>query len=697
MLRLQPEHNPLLNAGTGRPKFAEIHPTHVVPAMRALIAEATQRLHALEQQVGRLHNPTWESVMAPIAAIDRALGQVWNVVSHLHTSQQQAFHEVYEQGQQMLVDFNLRLAQSKPLYKAVRRIRDGAGWDALPAWQQRVVTQYVQGAEQSGLALKGRPLARFNAIVKQLSTLSTQFQKNVSDAMEAWHYETRDPAELAGLTPEFLAKAADNYNKAHPGQPAATPENGPWRLRFNGSISQQVMKAAQNRELRKRYYDARRAFGVDAPYDNRPLAQEILQLRLEQARLLGFPDYAALNLSTKMAGNVDNVLALTDQMLKAALKAKGPQLQLLREQAAADGVHELQPWDALFYEERLREAHYAVSDKITRKYFTFDHALEGLFKITRELFGVRLVEATGKASVDHPDVRFYEVQDAAGTVIAGIYMDPFARDDKKDHAWMENVRARHRNADGSLQLPLAFLNTNFEKIDGEPVRLSFDEVSTLFHEFGHCLQHMLATPDFDGVADIDSIEWDAVEVASQFLENWLYQKSTLLPMTAHETTGAPMPDKLFDQIVANRKFLNAPLLLGQLRLALSDLALHHGYDASGDVTMAQAVLPILQATSFLPFDPASEPARFLFSFNHVFAGGYAAGYYTYLWSDVMAADIFSAFLPHLDNPEKVRELGRLLRDTLYGMGGSAPAAEVFRAFLGRDPSPAALLAQYGVA
>ncbi len=692
--------NPLL-APSALPQFDRITPAHVVPAVAQVCAEMSKGLAELEANVV----PSWQGLAVPLERLQDRLGRVWGTVGHLMgVANSPELRAAHDAAQPQVIEVSMATSQSRPLYEAWKALRDGPQWPQLNAAQRRIVACNVRDAELSGVALDGPARERFNAIQLQMAELATQFSNHVLDATKAWSLDLTQADDVAGLPPSLLRLAAQIWREAHPEAPASddAATHGPWRITLDTPLAAPFLQHSRQRALRERVYRASVTRASQPPFDNTPLLDAILGLRLELANLLGFADYAALSLTQKMAAQPDTALALLEQLRGQSLVAAGGDLQDLRDlalAAAAPEATDLQPWDVAFWAERLREAKYSFSDEELRPYFALPNVLDGLFALAQRLFGVTIVAADGETPVWHPDVQFFRVQDARGQTIASFFLDPYSRPaHKRGGAWMDECVGRSSalaQPTEAVRLPVAYLVCNQTPPVGEvPSLMTFGEVETLFHEFGHGLQHML-TQVAEGMASgIRNIEWDAVELPSQFMENWCYHAPTLRGLTRHYQTGEQLPMALFDRILAARTYRAGSDMLRQVLFALTDLALHHGYQPGQGETPFDVYRAVAARATVLP--PLPED-RFLCAFSHIFAGGYAAGYFSYKWAEVLSADAFAAFEEAgLDDPTQVAETGRRFADTVLGLGGSAHPADVFRAFRGRDATTDALLRHAGL-
>ncbi len=685
--------NPFLS-GEGLPRFDAIRPEHVVPAVRRMLAEAEERFARLDRGV----EATWSGLMEPLEVIDRLFERTWQPVSYLMgVCNSEPLRTAHETVLSEVVAFGLKLRQSQTIYRALQAIRDGGVWAALSAAQRRVIEEKLRDAKLAGIGLEAASRERFNAIVQELSQLGTDFSNHVLDATKAFAMVLTQHEEAEGLPASALQQAAQSYNAARAsGESEATPEGGPWRITLDEPSVAPFLQHSRRRDLRERLYRAYVTRASSGACDNAPLIARTLALRWEQAQLLGFGSFAVMSLASKMAPSVEAVRRLLEELLEVSRSAAVSDLDDLRRLAASSGQAEpLVQWDVVFWVERLREQRFGYSDEDLRPYFPMPRVLEGLFQLVRRLFGVVVTPADGEAPVWHPDVRYFRVSGEDGSPIASFYLDPYARPgSKRGGAWMDDCLGRRRMG-SEWQRPVAHLVCNgTPPVGGHPSLMTFREVETLFHEFGHGLQHMLTTVDVADAAGIRGVEWDAVEFPSQFLQQWCYHRPTLLGMTAHVETGERLPERLFEQLIAARTFRAGSQMLRQLFFAITDLALHHEYDPDGTQTPFAMERRIAERTTVLP--PLPED-RFLCAFSHIFAGGYAAGYYSYKWAEVMSADAFGAFEEvGLENAAAVTTLGRRFRETVLALGGSRHPMEVFVAFRGREPSPSALLRQMGL-
>jgi oligopeptidase A len=685
--------NPLLTPSR-TPPFDRVEAAHAVPAVEWILAEAEAAVARLEAGAA----PSWGGLMDPLYRLQEPLGYAWGLVHHhLGVLNSEAWREAERALQPKVVAFSMRVGQSEPLYRAMQALDLSPEGRALPGPRRRILDSSLRAARLSGVGLPPEQRQAFNAAQTELAELATRFQNNVLDATKAFSMVLTSRDEIDGLPDSLLAAAAQSAATA--GQAGATPEAGPWRITLEAALFVPFMRFSRRRDLRERLYRAYVTRASDGAIDNQPLVERILALRREKARLLGFSTFADLSLSTKMAPGVAAVDELTGRLRAASMPSARRDLEDLQALAdrAAGRQAPLQPWDVAFWAERLREERFQFNSEDLRPYFQFPHVLEGMFALTEELFGVRIVPADGEASVWHPDVRLFRVLDPDGRLLARFYLDPYSRPEtKRGGAWMDPFAPRDGCAAGDPLLPVVFLVCNqAAPAGGRPSLMSFDEVETLFHEFGHGLQHMLTTVDDPEAAGIANIEWDAVELASQFMENWCYHRATLRRLSAHVDTGEPISDELFDRLSSARVFRAGSDMLRQLFFGQVDMELHHRYAGPSAGDSAEAVKErVAKSTTVMPLLPED---RMLCGFTHIFASGYAAGYYSYKWSEVLSADAFGAFEDAgVDDAAALVRVGRRYRETFLALGGGTHPMDVFRAFRGRDPDPAALLRQSGL-
>ena len=678
--------NPLL-AGQGLPAFDQIQPGLIVPGMTQLLQELARELTELEAQI----TPTWEKLVEPLTRIEERLSWSWGIIGHLMgVKNSPELRQAYETVQPQVVEFISRLSQSKPIYEAFLSLRQGESWGQLDEAQQRIVEASLRDAQLAGVGLVGEKKDRFNAIQLELAEITTKFSNNLLDATKAFQLKLTTPEDIAGLPPSLLSLAAQTARTQ--GETNASNETGPWVITLDFPSYFPFMKYSDNRELREKLYKAYVSRADLGELDNNPLIDRILQLRQEQAHLLGYSTYAEVSLARKMANSVDEIEKLLDNLRQVSYEAAKQDLEALKTFAGTD---DLKHWDIAYWSEKQRQAKFNFSAEELRPYFPLPRVLEGIFSLAKRIFGVEIIAADGKAPIWHPDVRYFQINDEKGEKIAYFYLDAYSRPaEKRGGAWMDVCIGRAKTGT-EVRLPVAYLICNqTPPVDGNPSLMTFEEVTTLFHEFGHGLQHMLTTVDYSGAAGINNVEWDAVELPSQFMENWCYDRPTLMSMAKHYETGATLPEHYYQKLLLAKNYMSGSAMLRQLHLSLVDLELHHRYQPNGGETPKQVRQRLVATTTIIP--PLPEDA-FLCSFGHIFAGGYAAGYYSYKWAEVLSADAFAAFEEvGLDNEEAVKAIGRRFRDTVLAMGGSSHPMNVFKAFRGREPSTEPLLRHSGL-
>ena len=688
--------NPLLYK-SGLPPFDSIEAKHIEPAVNQVLTEANKRFDNLESTLTDNFSPTWDNLLFQLDLIDFEIFRVWSPVGHLMgVMNSDELRKTYEKMQPEIIKFGLKTSQSRKIYRALEKLKSSSNWATLSRPRQRIVERNLLAMKLSGVGLDGEKKNRYNGIAQELASIKTKFSNNALDATKAWSMILTSQEEIDGLPSHALALASEGYNRAHQSSDS-TPEKGPWRFTQDAPSFIPFMENSTRRELREKMYRARISIASHGDWDNSPLIDRILTLRKEQAELIGFSSYAEQSLAAKMAGKVEAVDRLLNDLLDASIGAGKKEHSELEKFAKSKGFSEsLLEWDIPYYAERLKEEKYQYSEEDLRPFFPIDKVLTGMFSLVEKIFGIRVEESSGSAPVWHKDVRFFKVFDqSTGQQISAFYLDPFARPGlKRAGAWMDDCINRRKDS-LHFDIPVAHLVCNgTPPVGGKPGLMGFGEVHTLFHEFGHGLQHMLTTVDEAGASGINGIEWDAVELASQFMENWLYHEPVLRSISGHFETNAPLPDDLVKKILAARNYRAASMMLRQLHFGLTDIELHHRHVVGKDESPHQVFNRIGKRTSVLPPRPEN---RFLCTFSHIFAGGYSAGYYSYKWAEVLSADAFEAFEEAgLDNPNALRETGKRYRNTILAMGGGEHPMDVFVKFRGRTPSTRALLRHSGL-
>jgi oligopeptidase A len=689
--------NPLLK-GYGLPCFADISPEQVVPAFKQLLAELDTSLASLETKI----EPNWSGLVEPLEHLTERLNWSWGIVNHLMgVKNSPELREAYETVQPDVVQFVNKLGQSQVIYNTFKTLRQSDTWATLDSAQQRIIEAAIRDAELSGVGLQGEAKERFNAIQMELAELSTKFSNHVLDATKAFSLTLTTKAEIDGLPPSLLSLAAQAARSE--GAENATPENGPWRITLDFPSYSPFMQHSTRRDLREQLYKAFITRASSGELDNNPLIERTLELRQELANLLGFKTFAELSLASKMAPNVEAAEALLEELRRASYDAAVKDLEELKAFAAKKGAAEasdLKHWDISFWAERQREEKFAFTAEELRPYFPLPQVLDGLFGLVKRLFGVTVTPADGQAPVWHEDVRYFQIADETGNPIAYFYLDAYSRPaEKRGGAWMDTCINRGKiKAQGvtNTRLPVAYLVCNqTPPVDGKPSLMTFNEVETLFHEFGHGLHHMLTKVDYSSAAGINNVEWDAVELPSQFMENWCYERPTLFGMAKHYETGETLPEHYYQKLLAAKNYMSGSGMLRQLHFSMLDLELHYRYRPGGNETAKDVRDRLAKTTTVLP--PLPEDA-FLCAFGHIFVGGYAAGYYSYKWAEVLSADAFAAFEEAgIEDEQVIKGTGKRYRDTVLALGGSKHPMEVFKSFRGREPSTAALLKHNGLA
>lgn len=687
--------NPLLQE-VPFPRFDAVESKHVCPGIRALLQQLENDLAELERTV----QPTWPGLVEPLEKIVDRLSVVWGVVNHLKSvKDSEDLRSAIEEVQPEKVKFQLRLGQSKPIFNAFKAIQEGPIWETLSEAQKRIVEVEIKEATLNGVALEGDAKERFNEIQQELEKLSLKFNENVLDATKSFEKVITDKQDIEGLPLTALGLAAQTaVSKGYEG---ATAENGPWVITLDIPSYLPVAQHARNRSLREELYRAYVTRASSGKLDNTPVIDQILRLRSERAKLLGYNNYAEVSMAMKMA-TVEKAEELLEKIRSASWDSAVQELEDLKtfaiEQHAEEG-NDMCHWDISFWSERLREAKYDINEEELRPFFSLPKVMESLFALAKMLFEIDIEPADGLAPVWNNDVRFYAVKDLSGSPVAYFYFDPFSRpSEKQGGAWMDEVFGRSRvlAQDGSsVRLPIAHMVCNqTPPVGDKPSLMTFREVETVFHEFGHALQHMLTKQDEGLVAGIRGVEWDAVELPSQFMENWCYHRDTLMGIAKHYKTGETLSEEIYVKLVEARTFRAASQNLRQIRFASIDLELHSKYVPGSLEGIFDVDQMVAQRTQVVP--PLQED-RFLCSFLHIFAGGYGAGYYSYKWAEVLSADAFSAFEEAgLDNEKAVKETGRRFRDTILALGGGRPPLQVFMDFRGREPSTDPLLRHNGL-
>ncbi|MEI7035249.1 M3 family metallopeptidase [Fulvimonas yonginensis] len=681
--------NPLL-ADTPLPAFSQIKPEHVPPAIDAILADYRAGIEALTAPGAP---PDFDTVMLTQERLEQRLAHAWAPVAHLHAvADSEALRAVYGPTEEKLTEHAIELGQNRALYAAVQALADAPDFAALPRPERALVEHALRDFRLSGVALEEPARSRYREIGVTLSRLSTEFANAVLDASEAWHEHVTDERDLAGV-PESGRAVLRQY--------AAEQNLEGFLVTLKQPSVQAVLTYADDRSLRERVYWAYQTRASDqgpnaGQFDNGERIEQILRLRHEAAQLLGFANAAEESLATKMASSPTEVMEFLHDLAARARPVAQQELDELRAWAQAElGLDNLEPWDVAYASEKLRQQRYALDEEQLKPYFPLPAVIEGLFALTGKLYGISLTRREG-VDVWHPEVRYYDVRDADGRVFAGAYVDLYARNGKRGGAWMDVCRARFDDA-AQHQLPIAFLTCNFAPpTEGKPALLTHDDVLTLFHEFGHGLHHLLTEIGLPSIGGIDGVEWDAVELPSQFMENFGWNREALDLFARHWQTGERLPDELYQRMLAARHYHAGLFLVRQLEFALFDFRLHLEYDPARGARPLEVLEEVRQQVAVL-HPPAWQ--RFPHAFTHIFAGGYAAGYYSYLWAELLSADAFGAFEELAEHGGSAidRATGERFRREILAVGASRPALESFIAFRGRKPEPEALLRSHGLA
>jgi oligopeptidase A len=682
---LPQEKNPLLDF-SGLPRFADIKPEHVAPAIDQLLADGRATTEAAVRA-----KPTWDQFVVPLEDANERIGRAWGQVAHLHAVMDSPpLREVYNANLPKVTKYWTELGQNQELFEKYKVLGGSKEFSSLSNARRKIVENALRDFRLGGAELPPEKKRRYAEIQEELARLAAKFSENVLDATNAFSVFI-DKTQTSGIPEDILQAAREAAEK--------DGKEG-WKFTLHMPSYLPVMQYADERALREKMYYAgsTRASEFGKPeWDNAPLIARIVPLRREMARLLGYQNFAEVSLVPKMAQSSSQVLAFLDDLARRARPFAERDVEELREFSRTElQIPDLQAWDAPYASEKLRAKRYSFSDQEVKQYFPEDVVVRGLFRVAEALYQVKIKEA--KAPLWHPDVRFFEVRDSSGAAIGQFYVDLYARETKRGGAWMDDAITRRRKR-GQIQIPVAYLNCNFSRplsspSGSKPALFTHDEVLTLFHEFGHGLHHLLTRVEDLGVSGINGVEWDAVELPSQFMENFCWEWDVLREMTRHVETGLPIPKVLFDRMLAAKNFQSGLAMLRQIEFAVFDMRLHSDFDPAAGNSALDLLAEVRQQVAVL-FPPAYN--RFPNSFGHIFGGGYAAGYYSYKWAEVLSADAYSAFEEMSDSSGVLDpRTGARFRDEILAVGGSRPAAESFRAFRGREPSVEALLRHNGM-
>ena len=688
--------NPLL-AMTGLPPFQHIKPEHAEPAVRAVIeSNRTQIQKLLHKAVDDQQNYTWDNLIQPLEDMDDRLSRLWSPVSHMNSvMNSDELRDAYNNCLPLLSEYSTEMGQNVELYEAYQAIKDSPEFTKLDTAQKKIVDNALRDFHLSGIDLPVEEKKRFREIRQQLSKLTSKYEENVLDATQAWSKHITDKNLLAGLTESALAMAK---------QAAEAKELEGWLFTLNFPSYYAVISYADDRALREEMYQAYATRASDqgpnaGEFDNSEVMEDILGLRHELAQLLGFNNYAERSLATKMAETPDQVLSFLHDLAKRSKPMAKQELADLTAFARQEhNLSDLSAWDVPYYGEKLRKHTFDISQEDLKPYFPETKVIPGMFAVVKRLYGISINEI--KASSDnavetwHDDVHFYEIRDDKNELRGQFYLDLYSRDKKRGGAWMDDCIGRKRNVDGTLQIPVAYLTCNLtQPLGDDPALFTHDEVTTLFHEFGHGLHHMLTKVEHIGVSGINGVAWDAVELPSQFMENWCWDREALDLIAAQYQTGEPIPEPLFNKMYAAKNFQAGMQMLRQIEFSLFDFRMYYEYKAESKGTdNIQKILDEVRDEVAVIKPPAYN--RFQHGFSHIFAGGYAAGYYSYKWAEVLSADAFSLFE---ENGIFDSETGDAFLECVLEQGGTKEPMELFKKFRGREPEIDALLRHSGIA
>ncbi|CAM2936074.1 oligopeptidase A [Vibrio ordalii] len=677
--------NPLLTF-TDLPPFSAIKPEHVKPAVEKAIEDCRTEI---EKRLVGNSTPTWQNLIEPIEEVDDRLSRIWSPVSHLNSVlNSDELRDAYESCLPLLSEYGTWVGQHKGLFEAYKSMKASDTFSSLSQAQQKTINDALRDFELSGIGLPLAEQKRYGEISKRQSELGSKFSNNVLDATMGWTKHITDANQLAGMPESALAAAQ---------AAAQAKELDGYLLTLDIPSYLPVMTYCDNQALRKELYEAYVTRASDrgpnvGKWDNSEIIAEKLKLRHEIARMLGFNTYSEKSLATKMAQTPDQVLGFLND-LATKVKPQGErEVEELRQFAQQEfGVTTLELWDIAYYSEKQKQHLFDISDEELRPYFPESKVVSGLFEVLHRVFGMSVKERSG-VDTWHPSVRFFDIFDAKGSLRGSFYLDLYAREHKRGGAWMDDCRGRRITQNGELQTPVAYLTCNFNRpIGDKPALFTHDEVVTLFHEFGHGIHHMLTQVEVGAVSGINGVPWDAVELPSQFLENWCWEEEALAFISGHYETGEPLPKEMLDKMLAAKNFQSAMFILRQLEFGLFDFTLHTTYDPEVGPQVLETLAQVKKKVAVLP---SLEWNRFSHSFSHIFAGGYSAGYYSYLWAEVLSADAFSRFEEEgIFNPQT----GQSFLNNILEMGGSEEPMELFKRFRGREPQIDALLRHAGIA
>ena len=640
-------------------------------------------------------NLEWDKVINPLNEVNEILRWSWGVISHLNgVKNSESLREIYSKFLPEIINLSNKFGQSKIIYNSLVKLKETNNFDGI---KNRILDKEILEMEHRGISLNINSQKEFNVISEKLGKLSTNFSNNVLDATNSWYLILNDKSQIDGVPErvlELMSISAHEYLKK---EGEADAKKGPWKLSLDIPTYTAFMTYANDRNLREKLYKAFVSRASHGEKNNSHIIEEILSLRTKQAKLLGYESWAELSLSTKMAKEIKNVEKLLEELRKPAFKTAKNELDSLNKFSKDNGFpnsENLQSWDISYWSERLRKEKLNLDQESLRPWFPLNDVLKGLFKLSEKLFEIKVIEASNEAPIWNNDVLFFNILNKDDKKIASFYLDPYSRpESKRGGAWMDECL--NKNNIGRNTLPVAYLVCNqTPPSKDKPSLMSFDEVQTLFHEFGHGLQHMLTTVNLPQAAGINNVEWDAVELPSQFMENWCFHKNTLLNIAKHYETGEKLSDENFEKLVKNRTFNCGMATLRQLHFAITDIRLHSNIYSNQGKNSDEIRNEIARNTTVI--EPIQED-KFLCCFSHIFAGGYSAGYYSYKWAEVLSADAFSMFEEaDLENNQNIKAIGKKFKDTILSLGGSFSPLEVFKLFRGREPKTDSLIRHLGL-
>tara|TARA_B100000575_G_scaffold289434_1_gene291205 strand:+ start:72 stop:2177 length:2106 start_codon:yes stop_codon:yes gene_type:complete len=684
----------------GLPSFNEFTPEKIEKEFPNLIEKLHSDFNTIESNFNILLDNkilNWDSIMIPLNKINEELRWSWGVISHLNSvNNNERLRNVYSKLLPQVINLGNKFGQSKIIYKTLKRLKENNNFDIT---KNRILEKEILDMEHSGISLNNYDQQEFNKISERLGELSTKFSNNVLDATNKWFLILENKSQVDGLPERVLELMAISAHKQLKREDELDFKRGPWKLSLDIPTYTAFMSYAKDRHLREKLYKAFVSRASEGDQNNCHIIEEILKLRTEQSKLLGYESWAELSLSSKMASKIKNVEKLLEELRIPSLNAAELELKHLNEFAYKNNFsrdEKLKPWDISYWSELLRKEKFNLDQESLRPWFPLNDVLKGLYRLSEKLFDIKVVEANGEAPIWHKDVLFFNILDKNNNKIASFYLDPFSRpESKRGGAWMDECLCKNINSKGEKIVPVAYLVCNqTPPSNNKPSLMSFEEVQTLFHEFGHGLQHMLTTIDLPQAAGINNVEWDAVELPSQFMENWCFDKKTLLNIAKHWETGEKLPEDDYLKLCANRTFNCGMTTLRQLHFALTDLRIHSNISSNKDKNCDQIRREIARDTTVIA--PIQED-KFLCCFSHIFAGGYSAGYYSYKWAEVLSADAFSMFEEAgLDNDQTIKDIGLKFKETILSLGGSLPPLETFKLFRGREPKTDPLIKHLGL-